>query len=55
MNNMMEFRQSQNDRLEDAGVVRYGEHVNSIPKHDHGTLRSRIIRSVREVLRGGAR
>ncbi len=55
MNNFMEFRQSQNDRLEDAGVIRYGERMNSIPKANRGTLRSRIARSLREVLRGSAR
>jgi len=55
MNNMMEFRQTQNERLEDAGVIRYGEHVNSIPKYQQGTLRSRILQTVRDVLRGGAR
>ncbi len=55
MNNMMEFRQSQLERLEDAGVVKFGAHSNSIPKTNRGTLRTRIARSVREVLRGGAR
>lgn len=55
MNNFMEFRQSQNDRLEDAGVIRYGEHVNSIPKANKSTFRSRIARSLREVLRGSPR
>lgn len=55
MNNMMEFRQSQLERLEDAGVIRHGEHAHSVPKADRGTLRTRILRSVRDVLRGGAR
>lgn len=54
--NMMDFRQSQLERLEDAGVVKYGENVNSVPKTNSGTFRSRIIRGVREVvLRGNNR
>ena len=53
--NMMDFRQSQNDRLEDAGVIKYGERVNSTPKTNISTLRNRIVRTVRDVLNGGAR
>ncbi len=54
-NIMFELRQSQNDRLEDAGVIKYGKYENSIPKANKGTLRSRINNGIREVLRGGAR
>lgn len=56
MNNVMfDVRQSQLDRLEDAGVIKYGERVNSLPKAERSTLRMRFARSLREVLRGGAR
>lgn len=54
-NIMFDLRQSQNDRLEDAGVIKYGERVNSIPKAGRTTLRSRINNGIREVIRGGAR
>ena len=54
-NVMFEQRQSQLDRLEDAGVVKYGEHANSVPKAAQGTLRNRIANSLREVIRGGGR
>lgn len=55
MFNISDVRQSQMDRLEDAGIVKYGERANSIPKADQGTLRSRFARSLREVILGGAR
>jgi len=55
MFNMFEIRQSQMDRLEDAGIVKYGEQANSIPKADRGTLRNRFARSLRDVVRGGTR
>lgn len=47
---MFDFRQSQADRLEDAGVIKFGERANLIPKAHKGTMRSRIIRQVRQVL-----
>lgn len=52
-NVMIEIRQSQNDRLEDAGVIKYGEGFNSVPKAARGTLRSRVVNSLRDVLRNG--
>ena len=48
--NMSDIRQSQADRLEDAGVIKFGERANSMPKAQKGTMRSRVIRQVREVL-----
>ncbi|GEM_PF-2082022 len=47
---MFDFRQAHADRLEDAGVIKYGERANMIPKAQKGTMRSRIIRQVRQVL-----
>lgn len=54
-NVMFDVRQSQMDRLEDAGIIKHGEHANSLPKADRGTLRTRFARSLRDVIRGGAR
>jgi len=52
---MFDFRQSHADRLEDAGIVKYGEHVNLMPKAPKGTMRSRILKQVRHVLLRDAR
>jgi hypothetical protein len=54
-NTMFDFRQSQLDRLEDAGVIKLGERANSIPKAQRGTMRSRVMRQVREVLLANSR
>ncbi len=47
---MFDFRQAHTDRLEDAGIIKYGEHTNLMPKAQKGTMRTRIIRQVRQVL-----
>ena len=52
---MFDIRQSQADRLEDAGVIKYGEHVNSFPKSQRDTMRSRVIRQIREILSANGR
>lgn len=49
-NIMFDVRQSQADRLEDAGVIKFGDRANSIPKIQKGTMRSRVIREMRQVL-----
>lgn len=54
-NIMFDVRQSQMDRLEDAGIIKYGEQANSIPKVDRGTLRTRFARSLRDIVRGDTR
>lgn len=48
--NMSDIRQSQADRLEDAGVIKFGDRINSIPKVQKGTMRSRVLRQVSQIL-----
>ena len=45
-----DFQQSQMDRLEDAGVIKYGALSNSMPKTQKVTMRSRVMRQVRQAL-----
>ena len=52
---MFDFRQSQADRLEDAGVIKFGERANMMPKAQKTTMRSRIVRQVRVMLQKDAR
>ena len=47
---MFDFRQAHQDRLEDAGLVKYGEHVNALPQANKGTMRSRVVKQVRQTL-----
>jgi hypothetical protein len=53
--NMSDIRQSQIDRLEDAGVIKFGDRINSIPKVQKGTMRSRVLQQVRQVLHNNDR
>jgi hypothetical protein len=48
--NMFDIRQSQMDRLEDAGVIKLGDRAHSIPKVQKGTMRSRVLRQVSQIL-----
>ena len=45
-----DVRQAHADRLEDAGVIKYGDRANSMPKAQQGTMRSRILRQVSLII-----
>ena len=50
MYDLMYVRQAHQDRLEDAGVVKYGEYENSPLKTHKGTMRSRVARQIHTLL-----
>ena len=52
---MFDFRQSHADRLEDAGVIKFGERAYTMPKEEKSSMRSRIVRQVRLMLQKDGR